>query len=72
MMIAGYQKMVSFDRSVDYLKFWATVIGKVPTSVAKRMGWALDGVGVAGRHAIFSQSAASCSGIQIRNTYVFG
>ena len=43
MMIAGYQKMVSFDRSVDYLKFWATVIGKVPTSVAKRMGWALEG-----------------------------
>ena len=42
MMIAGYQKMVSFDCSVDYLKFWATVIGKVPTSVAKRMGWALE------------------------------
>ena len=43
MMIAGYQKMVSFDRSVDYLKFWATAIGKAPTSVAKRMGWALEG-----------------------------
>ena len=44
-MIAGYQKLGTFNRSTrvsDYLDFWAGIIGKVPAAVAARMGWAVE------------------------------
>ena len=42
MMIAGSQKMVAFSRTADYLGFWIAIIGKVPATVSKRMGWVLE------------------------------
>ena len=41
MMIAGWEKMKPIDRRNEYVGFWAGIIGKVPATVAKRMGWAL-------------------------------
>ena len=41
MMLAGYQSMVDFSRSEKYLRFWTHLIGKVPSTVAARMGWTL-------------------------------
>ena len=42
MMIAGYQRMVDFSRSEKYLRSWTPIIGKVPPTVATRMGWTLE------------------------------
>ena len=68
-MIAGYQKLGTFNRSTrvsDYLDFWAGIIGKVPAAVAARMGWAVesrvargDGLQPAGRAAPLEPVAAN-------------
>ena len=44
MMIAGPKKIYTFNfnRSADYLGCWAAMIGKVPATVANRMGWVLE------------------------------
>ena len=69
LMIAGYQKLGTFNRSTrvsDYLDFWAGIIGKVPAAVAARMGWAVesrvargDGLQPAGRAAPLEPVAAN-------------
>ena len=41
MMLAGHQRMVDFNRSEKYLRFGTHLIGKVPSTVAARMGWTL-------------------------------
>ena len=41
LMIAGTQQDMRFDRAAQYVQFWADILGKIPTSLATRMGWVL-------------------------------